>query len=153
MVLVTKCAIALGACGGGVTDSGKRRRRRRQLARRDLFSPHSQGNITHLRGDRQAVRPHHFDRRTTRAWTCSRLKQKKSIAGGIGELMFTRSMFETPRHDRAAAPAGLTANLVDDGTLRTTVTKTIEGFTAANLREAHRDVQTGRMTGKVVVTR
>jgi hypothetical protein len=41
----------------------------------------------------------------------------------------------------------------DDCTLRTTVTKTIEGFTATNLGRAHRDVETGRMTGKLVVTR
>ena len=69
------------------------------------------------------------------------------------ELMFTRSMFETPdmiEHQRLLAA---TADLVDNGTLRTTVTKTIEDFSAAGLRQANREVKAGRMTGKIVVTR
>lgn len=45
------------------------------------------------------------------------------------------------------------ASLVDEGVLRSTITKTIADFSATGLREAHRDVETGRMTGKVVVTR
>jgi NADPH:quinone reductase-like Zn-dependent oxidoreductase len=67
--------------------------------------------------------------------------------------MFTRSKYETPDMIEQQRLLARTAALVDDGTLRTTVTKTIEGFTADGLREAHRDVETGRMTGKVVVTR
>jgi NADPH:quinone reductase len=67
--------------------------------------------------------------------------------------MFTRSMFETPDMIEQQRLLARTAALVDDGALRTTVTKTIGEFSAAGLREAHRDVETGRMTGKVAVTR
>ena len=45
------------------------------------------------------------------------------------------------------------AALFDDGTLVSTLTTTLDGFTATNLREAHRLVETGKTIGKVVVTR
>ncbi|MGO9928603.1 MAG: hypothetical protein ACLPLP_21445 [Mycobacterium sp.] len=40
-----------------------------------------------------------------------------------------------------------------DGVLRTTATKTTVDFTANGPREAHRAVESGRMTGKVTVHR
>ena len=69
------------------------------------------------------------------------------------ELMFTRAMFQTPDMIAQQHLLAATADLVDRGVLRTTVTKTIDDFSAAGLAEAHRDVESGRMTGKVVVTR
>jgi zinc-binding alcohol dehydrogenase family protein len=69
------------------------------------------------------------------------------------EFMFTRPMFETDdiqEHKRLLARV---AALVDEGRVRTTVTETIEDFSAAGLRRAHALVESGRMTGKVVVTR
>lgn len=68
------------------------------------------------------------------------------------ELMFTRSMFG---YDLTAQQRLLTraAELVDNGVLRTTVTKSIPSFDAAGLTEAHRDVESGSMIGKVVVHR
>lgn len=69
------------------------------------------------------------------------------------ELMFTRSMFETPDMIEQQKLLARTAQLVDEGVLRTTLTKTIADFSPAGLQEAHRDVESGRMTGKVVVTR
>jgi zinc-binding alcohol dehydrogenase family protein len=68
------------------------------------------------------------------------------------ELMFTRSLFDV---DMIAQQRLLrrSAELVDSGVLRTTLTKTIADFTAAGIREAHRDIESGRVIGKVVVTR
>lgn len=67
------------------------------------------------------------------------------------ELMFTRPLFGydmlAQKHLLAA-----TADLVDAGTIRTTVTKTIDGLDASGVREAHRAVESGEMIGKVVVT-
>jgi NADPH:quinone reductase-like Zn-dependent oxidoreductase len=62
-------------------------------------------------------------------------------------------MFETPDMIEQQRLLAATADLVDQGVLRTTVTNTIKDFSAAGLREANRDVKAGRMTGKVVVTR
>jgi NADPH2:quinone reductase len=66
------------------------------------------------------------------------------------ELMFTRSLFD---HDMIGQQRLLarTAELVDRGLITTTVTKTISGLDAEGIREAHRDVETGRTIGKVVV--
>ncbi len=47
----------------------------------------------------------------------------------------------------------ITAQLVDDGIIRSTVTQTIDDFSANGLREAHKAVESGRMVGKIVVRR
>jgi NADPH:quinone reductase-like Zn-dependent oxidoreductase len=41
--------------------------------------------------------------------------------------------------------------MVDQGTIRTTLTRELGPISAATLREAHTLVEGGRMTGKVVV--
>jgi NADPH2:quinone reductase len=69
------------------------------------------------------------------------------------ELMFTRSLFGTPDLAEQGVLLDRVADLLDDGTLRATLTTTLDGFTAANLRQAHRLVESGRMVGKVVVAR
>ena len=69
------------------------------------------------------------------------------------ELMFTRSLYTTADIGEQRRLLDRVAALLDDGTLTTTATTVLEGFTAENLREAHRMVETGQMIGKVVVTR
>lgn len=69
------------------------------------------------------------------------------------ELMFTRSMFETEDMPRQGEILGRVSELVDAGELRTTLTESLSGLTAVNLREAHRRLESGRTIGKVVVTR
>lgn len=66
------------------------------------------------------------------------------------ELMFTRALFD---YDMLTQQQLLSeaAALVDAGTIKTTVTKTIHGLDAAGIREAHRAVESGEMIGKVVV--
>jgi zinc-binding alcohol dehydrogenase family protein len=69
------------------------------------------------------------------------------------ELMFTRSMFETPDMIDQKHALARVAQLVDDGRIRSTVSERIPDFSAAGLRRAHELVESGRMTGKVVVHR
>ncbi len=69
------------------------------------------------------------------------------------ELMFTRSMFGTPDLAEQGILLNKAADLFDKGTLGSTLTTTLNGFTPENLREAHRLVEAGQMVGKVVVTR
>lgn len=45
------------------------------------------------------------------------------------------------------------AELIDDGRIRTTLTRTIRPIDAASLREAHAAVETGRTIGTIVVAR
>jgi NADPH2:quinone reductase len=67
------------------------------------------------------------------------------------ELMFTRSSFETEDMIDQHRILDRIAGLVDTGTLRTTLTETLDGLTAANHREAHRRLEAGTMIGKVAI--
>ena len=68
------------------------------------------------------------------------------------ELMFTRPMFATPdlraQHDLLQEVSAL----LDEGVLRTTLTRSLSPLSAATLAEAHRLVETGGTPGKVVVS-
>ena len=68
------------------------------------------------------------------------------------ELMFTRSSYATADMSEQHRILDRIAELVDASRIRTTLTKTLTGFTAANHREAHRLVDAGRMIGKLAVT-
>ncbi|HWJ74379.1 MAG TPA: zinc-binding alcohol dehydrogenase family protein [Kaistia sp.] len=67
------------------------------------------------------------------------------------ELMFTRSRFVTRDIERQHAILDAVADLVDEGKIRTTLTRTLGPINAATLRQAHALVEGGRTTGKVVV--
>ena len=67
------------------------------------------------------------------------------------EAMFTRSTFETA--DMAAQHLLLNevADMVDSGTIRTTVQENLGRINAANLRRAHAMIESGRTRGKIVL--
>ena len=67
------------------------------------------------------------------------------------ELMFTRSMFQTPdmigQHDLLNEISAM----VDAGEIVTTATQELSPINAANLRQAHAQVESGKTIGKVVL--
>ncbi|MEF7617175.1 zinc-binding alcohol dehydrogenase family protein [Aquincola sp. MAHUQ-54] len=67
------------------------------------------------------------------------------------ELMFTRSLFQTPDMDAQHTLLGEVARLVDAGVLRSTVTERFGTISAANLKRAHAWVESGRAIGKGVL--
>lgn len=67
------------------------------------------------------------------------------------ELMYTRSMFTTPDIARQGEILDATATLLDEGKIRTSLSKTLQGLTVETLTEAHRLVLEGHMRGKVVI--
>jgi zinc-binding alcohol dehydrogenase family protein len=67
------------------------------------------------------------------------------------ELMFTRSLFETPDMIRQHEILERVAALIDDGTLRTTMAEHFGAINADNLRRAHALVESGRARGKIVL--
>jgi len=75
---------------------------------------------------------------------------KRKSASFYWELMFTRFMFQTK--DMIAQHNILNKiALLDDGSLQSTLNTTMEGFTAENMKEAHRQLESGNTIGKVVV--
>ena len=67
------------------------------------------------------------------------------------ELMFTRSLFETPDMAEQGRLLGEVARLVDAGRLRTTLTEVLRPINADNLRRAHAVIESGRARGKIVL--
>ena len=67
------------------------------------------------------------------------------------ELMFTRALFETPDMQRQHEILNRVAELVDAGTLRTTLGEHFGAIDAANLRRAHAVIESGKARGKLVL--
>ena len=68
------------------------------------------------------------------------------------ELMFTRSLFETPDMAEQGKLLDEVARLVDAGTIRTTFAESYGVISAANLRRAHALIESGRAKGKIVLS-
>lgn len=114
-----------------------------------LFSPHSKGNVETYA---EIVRPFGHITAIDEPPGLDLVALKEKSIAWHWELMFTRSLYG---YDMIAQQRLLaeTARLVDAGVLRSTVTKKVSGIDAAGISEAHRDVESGRMIGKVVVVR
>jgi zinc-binding alcohol dehydrogenase family protein len=69
------------------------------------------------------------------------------------EFMFARSSHQSDDMDTQGALLDSTADLVDKGVLRTTVTRRVDGISAATLTEAHRLIESGSVIGKIVLSR
>lgn len=67
------------------------------------------------------------------------------------EMMFARPRFRTADMDEQGRILARVAALVDDGRLRGTLGDTLAPISAANLREAHRRLESGTTIGKLVV--
>ena len=67
------------------------------------------------------------------------------------ELMFTRSMYSTPDMIEQHKLLEEVSHLVDAGVLQTTLTRTLAPINAANLKEVHAIVESGKAIGKTVL--
>jgi NADPH2:quinone reductase len=67
------------------------------------------------------------------------------------ELMFTRSMFHTADMAVQGTLLNEVADLIDAGTLRTTLGENFGALNAANLKRAHALIESGRARGKIVL--
>ncbi len=67
------------------------------------------------------------------------------------ESMYTRSQFTTHDMDQQHKILNKIADLLDDGTLKSTLTTTLNGFTVENLKKAHEMQESGKTIGKTVI--
>jgi zinc-binding alcohol dehydrogenase family protein len=67
------------------------------------------------------------------------------------ELMYTRSLFHTPDMIEQHRILNRVAELIDAGTLRTTLAEHFGTIEAANLRRAHALLESGKARGKIVL--
>lgn len=67
------------------------------------------------------------------------------------ELMFTRSMFNTATRSRQHDLLNRVAALIDNGTIRSTMTHLVEGIRAGSLKAVHAQIESGLTRGKIVL--
>lgn len=79
------------------------------------------------------------------------LFQSKSVTLAW-ELMFTKSMYQTPDLQSQHALLNRVAELIEQGVLHTTLHDVVGPLNASNLREAHRRIETGNTIGKLVLS-
>lgn len=115
-----------------------------------IFSPHSRDNIDAYA---EIIRPFGEITAVDEPEGLDLLPLKTKSVAWHWELMFTRSLFEAPDMIEQKHLLSRVARLIDEQRLRTTATESIGDFSAAGLRRAHELVESGRMTGKVVVHR
>ncbi|WP_319024640.1 zinc-binding alcohol dehydrogenase family protein [Microbulbifer hainanensis] len=68
------------------------------------------------------------------------------------EFMFTRPLYQTADMIRQQQALNEISALIDRGELKTTVNQVMEPINAANLREAHRQIESGHTVGKIVLS-
>jgi NADPH2:quinone reductase len=67
------------------------------------------------------------------------------------EMMFARSLYQTPDMIEQHRLLDAIADLVDAGRLKTTLTQVLTPINAANLKQAHAAVESGKTRGKIVL--
>ena len=67
------------------------------------------------------------------------------------ELMFTRSLFQTPDMQAQHDLLNEVANLIDAGKIKTTLGENFGTINAENLRKAHQFLESGKAKGKIVL--
>ncbi|MCH7374780.1 zinc-binding alcohol dehydrogenase family protein [Aeromonas sp. MR19] len=82
-------------------------------------------------------------------WDLGLLKSKSVTFSQ--EFMFTRSLFQTPDMIEQHKLLSRVATLLDQGVLKTTLTRTLAELTPVTLARAHAEVEAGRMVGKLVI--
>jgi zinc-binding alcohol dehydrogenase family protein len=78
-------------------------------------------------------------------------KLKRKSASLHWEFMFTRSMFTTPDIAQQHALLNQVAELVDQGTIKTTLAEHFGTINATNLKRAHALLESHRSVGKIVL--
>lgn len=100
----------------------------------ELIKP--QGHIVSITGSNEAV-------------TLNKLKNKSVTFSW--EFMYTRSMFQTEDMQEQHHILNTIADLLDNGTLRSTLNETLIGFSVDNLKKAHQMLESGKTIGKIVI--
>lgn len=78
---------------------------------------------------------------------------RQKSATFVWELMFTRSLFQTPDMIVQHNLLNAVADLIDSKIIKTTLTEVLSPINAENLRKAHHKLESGSAIGKIVLSR
>jgi NADPH2:quinone reductase len=70
----------------------------------------------------------------------------------VWELMFTRSLFQTPDMILQHHLLNTVADLIDNRKIKSTLTEVLSPINAENMRKAHRKLESGSTIGKIVLS-
>jgi NADPH2:quinone reductase len=79
------------------------------------------------------------------------IKLKSKSASFSWELMFTRSIFQTSDMIEQHHILNKLSELLDNRTLKSTLSTTLHGLTASNLKKAHELLESGKVIGKIAI--
>lgn len=79
-------------------------------------------------------------------------KLKNKSVSFSWEFMFTRSTFQTDDMIEQHHILNRVADLLDEGVLKSTLTQTLHGLSADNLKQAHAQLESGTTIGKLVIS-
>ena len=79
------------------------------------------------------------------------MKFKRKAVSIHHELMFTRSIYETPDMNEQGRILDEVSSAVDAGKIRSTATQNLGAINAENLKKAHEQLESGSTIGKVVL--
>jgi NADPH:quinone reductase len=71
----------------------------------------------------------------------------------VWELMFTRSLFQTPDMISQHYLLNTIADLIDNNKIKSTLTDVLSPINSENLRKAHKKLESGSTIGKIVLSR
>lgn len=78
-------------------------------------------------------------------------KLKNKSVSFSWELMYTRSMFETADMQEQHNILNKIADLLDNGTIKSTLNETFTGLKAENFKKAHELLESGKTIGKIAI--
>ena len=78
-------------------------------------------------------------------------KLKSKSVSFSWELMYTRSTYQTDDMIEQHNILNTIAGLLDDGTLTSTLTQTLNGLTVENIKKVHALLESGKAIGKIVI--
>ncbi len=87
---------------------------------------------------------------TTKSVNLDLLKTKSATF--VWEFMFTRSMFQTPDMAVQGEILAKISQLIDNGSIKTTLNQVLSPINAENLRKAHAQIEAGNTIGKIVLS-
>lgn len=79
-------------------------------------------------------------------------KLKNKSVSFSWEFMYTRSMFQTEDMIEQHNILNKLADLLDNGTIKTTLNTSIQGLSAESFKEAHLQLESGKTIGKIAIT-
>ena len=78
-------------------------------------------------------------------------KLKTKSASFSWEYMYTRPVFQTEDMIEQHHILNTIADLLNEGTIKSTINQTLNGFTVDNLKQAHTILESGKAIGKIVI--